>query len=180
MRLHRPKRTSRLGLAADTRGAAAVEFALIAGMLIIGLFNTIDLARYLYTSMEVSNATQMAAQSVWQTCDVAHLPASTKCSGWSTAATTAAQSTSLGTAVTLATGSPSEGYYCVNGSGALVRVSDVNSAPSDCSGVGNATAKPADYVAVSTSYTYTPLFPALNVSGTLPTPITDSTLMRMQ
>jgi hypothetical protein len=95
------------------------------------------------------------------------------------AITTAVQSTTLGTNVTVASGYPTEGYYCVNGSGVLTWVSDVNSPPNDCSGAGNAGTIPHDYVKVQTNYTYAPLFPGLSVGSTLPTAITATSWVRL-
>jgi uncharacterized membrane protein len=166
-------------LGRDTGGLAAVEFALIGSTLIIGLFNAVDLGRYFYARMEVQNAAQMAAQAVWKNCAPPHLPASTSCTNWTTYATTGAQSTSLGASVTVATGYPAEGYWCVNGTGSIVYAAAIGAKPANCSAQGNAAGLPGDYVQIQTSYTYAPLFPALNVTGTLPTPITATTLMRL-
>jgi Flp pilus assembly protein TadG len=166
-------------IAGDARGVAALEFALIAGSLVFAMLNTVDVARYYYARMQVQNAAQMGGQSAWQTCNVPNLPATTNCSGLSAAVTTAVQSTSLGTNVTLQSGSPSEGYYCVDTSGALHYVSAVSSPPSDCSSVGSVSDTPGDYIQVQTSYTYAPYF-AISVGGLLPTPITATSLMRLQ
>src|ERR1700738_1969732 len=103
-------------LGQDRRGTAAVEFALVAGLLAVGLLNTIDFGYYMYTRMEVENAAEMGAQASWKTCNdpTTMLPATKNCAGLTTAIAAAIQSTSLGTAVSLVSGSPSEGYYCVN------------------------------------------------------------------
>ena len=93
--------------------------------------------------------------------------------------TTAVQSTSLGTKVTLQSGSPAEGYYCVNSSNALVYVSSVSSKPANCSSVGMASLQPGDYIKVQTTFTYTPLFKGITVGGLLPTTITSTTYMRL-
>ena len=153
---------------------------MVAGLFIVGTLNTVDVASYLYQQMEVQNAAQMGVQAAWKTCGTANLPATTNCSGLSSAVTAAVQATSLGNSVSVASGSPSEGYYCVNSSGALVYVSNVSSKPSDCSSAGNASATPGDYVQVQTSYTYTPLFTGFTIGGALPTSITSSSLMRLQ
>jgi hypothetical protein len=90
------------------------------------------------------------------------------------------QSTSLGTHVTLQSGSPSEGYYCVNTStGALQYMNDVNHKPADCSAAGSAGVPPADYITISTTFTYAPLFPGITVASTFATPITRTALMRL-
>jgi Flp pilus assembly protein TadG len=175
------RRRRRRDLARDKRGLAAIEFALIGGTLIFGLFNMIDFGRYLYAKMEVQNAAQMGVQLVWNTCNTPNLPATTACSNESTALTTGVQSTSLGTAVTVVSGYPTEGWYCVNGSGALVSVAAITtSKPADCTAAGVSTNQPADYFVVQTTYTYAPLFTAFSVANVLPTPITSTNYMRMQ
>jgi len=169
------------GLARDKRGLAAIEFALIGGFLIFGLFNMIDFGRYLYAKMEVQNAAQMGVQLVWNTCNTPNLPATTACANESVALTTGVQSTSLGSAVTVVSGYPTEGWYCVNGSGALVSVAAISSAkPADCTAAGVPANQPADYFVVRTTYTYAPLFTAFSVANVLPTPITSTNYMRMQ
>ncbi|HWE48091.1 MAG TPA: TadE/TadG family type IV pilus assembly protein [Caulobacteraceae bacterium] len=162
----------------EEKGLAAIEFALIAGTLSIGLLNAVDVGVYAFKKMEVENASQMGAQAAWKTCDTSHIPATTACSGLSTAVTQAVQATSLGTHVTLASGYPSEGYYCVNSSGALVYVAAVSSKPSSCSSVGG-TSAPADYIVIQTTYTYAPIFPGVTVASTFATTLTKTTYMRL-
>jgi uncharacterized membrane protein len=166
-------------LAANDQGTAGIEFSLVAGIFIVALFNTIDVARYLYQRMELENAAQMAAQAAWKTCDVAHLPATTNCPGLSAALTASLRSSSLGAGAIQAAGSPTEGYYCVNAAGALVYVSSVSVKPADCSSVGNPTGQPADYIKIQASYAYSSLFGAISVGATLTSPITTTTLMRL-
>ena len=91
------------------------------------------------------------------------LPATTKCPGLTAAITAAIQSTSLGTAVTLQSGYPQEGYYCANSSGVLQSVGSLSSRPADCSAAGNASATPGDYIQVRVNYSYAPLFPGITV-----------------
>jgi Flp pilus assembly protein TadG len=174
------RRRGLLGAAFERRGSAAIELALIAQVIGFGLVNAVDIARYLYQDMEVQNAAQSGAQAAWSSCTVAQLPATTNCSGLSAAVTAAVHGTSLGTSVSLATGSPSEAYYCVNSSGALVWVAAVSSPPSDCSSVGNSTGTPGDYIKVQVSYAYSPMFPALTVAATFPTPTTSTSMMRLR
>jgi len=163
----------------DVRGLAAIEFALIAGFLCYALLNVADVAIFLFDKVQVNNATQMGAQAAWATCDLNHLPASTKCPSMNNAITTAVQSTGLGNSVTLQAGSPSEGYYCVSSTGALTWVSDVNSPPNDCSAAGSASTVPADYVVVQTTYNYAPIFPGLSVAAVFPATITSTSYVRL-
>ena len=121
---------------ADQRGVAAIEFGLFAIFLSLALANVVDVSIYIYQRMQAENATQVAAQAAWKACDLSQLPATTNCPGLTTAMQNALQSTSLGTRVSLISGSPSEGYYCVNSSNALQYVSDVSSKPADCTAAG--------------------------------------------
>jgi Flp pilus assembly protein TadG len=164
----------------DHQGVSAIEFSFFAGLLSLGMLNTADVSIYIYQRMELENATQMGAQTAWKTCDTNHLPATVNCSGLTTALTSAVQSTSLGTQVLLQSGSPAEGYYCVNSSGALQLVGPVTSPePPDCSAAGMANLKPADYIQITTTYSYAPLFPGITVASAFATPITKTSMMRL-
>jgi Flp pilus assembly protein TadG len=155
-------------LARDRRGLAAVEFAFIGTFGCFAALNMADIAIYTRDRMQVESAAQMGAQAAFATCDLTHVPATIDCPNMNAAVTTAVQSTGLGTAVTVASGYPSEGMYCVNSSGQLVYVSDVYSRPDDCTSVGTPSNTPSDYVLVQVNYTYSPLFTfsAASVFGT--------------
>lgn len=168
-----------LAALADEQGVAAVEFALFASLLALVMLNVLDVSTYIYKRMEVENATQMAAQAAWTACDQYHLPATTNCPGLATAIANALQSTSLGNSVILQSGSPTEGYYCLNSSGVLTYVGGPSSKPADCSAVGASYARPADYIQVSTSFSYAPLVPGATVSTILPSLITKTAWMRL-
>jgi hypothetical protein len=131
--------------------------------------------------MQVENATQMGAQAAWNACDPSknQLPATTNCPNLTTAITNAVHSTSLNTAVSLQAGSPAEGYYCVNGSGQLQYVSAVSSKPADCTVAGVPSNKPGDYITITTSYNYAPIFSGVSVARTFPTPIIRTSMMRL-
>ncbi len=103
--------------------------------------------------------------------------------------TSAAQSTSLAANVTVVTASgatihTTEGYYCADASGTLTpltvagrlnpwtlsatssQIPDVSS--TDCTVVDpNNTGNPGDYIAVTVTYTYTPLFRAVTAASLL-------------
>jgi Flp pilus assembly protein TadG len=167
---------------ADQRGVAAIEFGIFVPLLFLALANVVDVTIYLYQRMQVQNATEVAAQAAWKTCDLTVLPPTTDCSTLAasvTAVQNALQSTSLGTAVTLVSGSPSVGYYCVNSSNALQYVSAVTSKPADCTAAGTPSLQPGYYIQVQTSFTYTPIFPGMSISGTFPAPINGASLMRL-
>ena len=165
----------------DARGTSAIEFSFFAGLLSFAMLNVTDISVYLYKRMEVENATQMGVQAAFKTCDPSngYLPATTSCPGLTTAVTNAIRSTSLGNAVQLQSGSPFEGYYCVNSSGSLQYVSSVTQKPADCSAAGTAALQPADYIRISTSFAYSPMFPGVSVAGTFATPITNTAMIRL-
>jgi Flp pilus assembly protein TadG len=166
-------------LEADQKGVAAIEFGIFSVFLFLAIVNVTDVSIYIYQRMQLENATQSAAQAAWKTCDVNHLPATTHCSGLNSAIQTAIASTSLGTNVSQASGSPSEGYYCVNSSNTLQYMSNVSSKPADCSAAGNPGVQPGDYIQITASFGYAPLFPGISIASRLATPITATAMMRL-
>lgn len=163
-----PRRLSALNtFRQDGRGVAAIEFSIAATLIIVGVLNAVDLGLYEYKRMQVENAAQVGAQAAWKTCydTSTMLPATTNCPGLNDAITAAIQSTSLGTALLLTSGYPTEGYYCINSSGALESVGSLSSKPANCSAAGNSSASPGDYLQVSVTYAYAPLFSNLTVMG---------------
>src|SRR6202051_5025156 len=138
----------------DAGGVAAVEFAIAATLIMVGILNAVDVGIYEYRRMQVENAAQVGAQAAWKACydTSGMLPATRKCSGLNDAITAAIQSTSLGTAVSLSPGYPTEGYYCVNTSGVLQLVGGLSNRPTDCSAAGNSSANPGDYLQVGVTY----------------------------
>jgi Flp pilus assembly protein TadG len=183
----RVRRSGRLGsklptrimrLWTDQHGVAAIEFGLFITLLALGLANVTDASIYIYQRMQVENATEIAAQAALKTC-ATKLPATTNCSGLLTAMQNALQSTSLGTRVTLVSGSPTEGYYCVNTSNSLQYISDVSSKPADCTAAGNAALQPGDYIQVQTTFPYQSLFPGLSIASAFTTPINRTAILRL-
>ena len=183
----------RRSLAANQSGLATIEFALASTVLVIGLLNGLEVARWSLQRMEVANAVHSATLAVWNACDTKHVPAlkvvnagttpaTLQCTGVTNAINTGLQTTSLGTGVTLASGYPNEGYYCVNSSGVLTSVANYNAnPPSTCSSQGDSTHAPGDYVIVQATYTYTPLingFPT--VGSSLPSTITSTGWIRLK
>ncbi len=169
-------------MSADQSGVAAIEFGIFSVLLALALANVVDVTMYLYQRMQAENATEVAAQAAWKTCDLTKLPLTTDCSTLAasvTAVQNALGSTSLGTAVALVSGSPSVGYYCVNSSNALQYVSNISSKPADCTAAGTPALQPGYYIQVQTTYTYTPIFPGMSISSTFPTPINRTSLMRL-
>jgi Flp pilus assembly protein TadG len=169
---------------AEQRGAAAAEFALVLTLLTVPLLNVIDLAMYAWDRMQLENAAQVAAQAAWAVCpNTTNLPATpnsyAKCPAMPAAVTTAVRSTSLGTNVTVT--ATTENYYCVNTTtNTLVTVGSFpGTKPANCSSVGSATDAPGDYVQITASYTFTPIFPAASIASVLTSPITRIAWTRM-
>lgn len=163
----------------DKRATSSIEFSFCVGLLCLGMMNVFDVSSYAYRRMEVENATEMGAQAALKACNLTSLPATTNCSGLTSAVTSAIQSTSLGTKVTLQSGSPAEGYYCLNSSGALQYVAGVNAKPTDCTAAGMPSLQPEDYIKITTKYAYEPMFSGITVAGWLTTPITETAWMRL-
>ena len=165
---------------ADERGVAAVEFSLYVIFLSLALVNVTDTSIYIYQRMQAENATQAAAEAAYKACNWSQLPATVNCPGLTNAINNAVQGTSLGTRVSLVSGSPSEGYYCVNSSNALQYVSGVSSQPADCTAAGMPSLQPGDYIQVQTTFPYAPMFPGLSVASSFTTPINRTAMMRLQ
>jgi len=179
MRMSRICRSALARLRSDVRGLAAIEFGLIASFLAMAVLNVADISVFMYDRLQVNNATQAGAQAAWENCDLNHLPVTTKCPAMPAKVAAAVQSTSLGTAVQLVSGYPSDAYYCVNTSGALQYVSDYANPPSDCSAAGSASTVPAEYVKVQTTFTYVPIFTGLSILSFLPSTITSTAWVRL-
>jgi Flp pilus assembly protein TadG len=180
---------ARRGFRRSASGAAAVEFAIWTAALIVPILSAVDLGFYIQKKMQLDTAGRAAAQAAWRQCDVILLPAVQNCTGVATTITTAAHTTSLGTAVTVPT--VTEDYYCVNASNVLVRVGTtaspgtaatppVRPTPNDCHTVvaTNITA-PGDYMQVTVSYAYAPVFTGVSLAALLTTPITRTVWVRL-
>lgn len=164
-------------------GAAAVEFALVLTLLTVPLLNVADFAFYAWDRMQLDNAAQSAAQAAWAECDPSKLPATSNCPNIGAKVSAGAHLTSLGGAVNVASGTstPPEGYYCTDTSGNLVPAGPITSArPANCSASGGLSSDvPGDYVQITVSYTYTPIFPAVSIASSLASPITRTAWMRL-
>jgi Flp pilus assembly protein TadG len=161
-------------------GAAAIELAAVGGVLILGGMTAVDVGRYAFQTSEVEAAAQAGAQAATVACDVAHTPATINCSGLNSAVTTAIQSSPLGSQVTL-DGPITEGYYCLDGTGAMQLAGPAGAQPSDCSGVSNAAtgAAPTLYMQVHVTSAFQPLFPGLTIAQTFAASIKHTAWMRM-
>lgn len=170
-----------LRFARDRRGAATIEVALTTLFMAYSVMNVADISIYAYTRMQVQNAAQMGAQAIYEACGSEDLPATSQCSGLDAAVLRGIQSTALGSRVTLKSGSPAEGWYCINSSNALQYMSAYDSKPVDCSGAGTPSLQPGDYIKVETQHTYSPLFPTNTTIGSLlNTQMSASALVRLE
>lgn len=183
------RRPGNPGFLSDGGGAAAAEMALWLTLLILPVMSVIDLGFYVFQRMQVELAAQAAAQAIRKECYDSGAPVTQRCANVTSVATTAAQSTLLAGDVTLSSGYPAEGYYCVNGSNALVLVGvsgTVGSPPTkpnpyDCSSViGGSTSSPSIYARVGVTYTYTPPFATISLASLLPSPIVRTAWLRVE
>jgi hypothetical protein len=167
----------------DTRGSATVEIALWLGIVGLPVLGAVDIGHYIFSRMQVGMAAQSAVQAAWQACDTtAKLPAVHNCPALQGAVNRAVQSTSLGVKVTVAATSISEGYFCVVGGKLLSfgAAAGVGGTPTRTApACGGTTTPPGDYIQVTTSYIYQPVFPAASVAGLLDTPIMRTAWMRL-
>lgn len=164
---------------AEDRGVVSVEFALAAVLIITAMLNAADVGEYVYQSMQVENAAQMAVQTALQTCASTQLPATTMCSGLPGRIAAAAASTSLGVLVTIDGGAATEAYYCVDNSQRLLQVGTLGSKPPTCAATGNGGVTPGDYVVVSVSFAFKPILAGAGVASLLASPIRRSAIMRV-
>lgn len=173
----------------DARGNAAVEFVLWLALLIVPLLSVVDVGAYVFQRMQLQIAGQAGAQYVWHMCDpnLGGVPAfnSAKCSNLSLAGVTSSvQATTLGTKVTV-TG-VKEGSACTKANNTLTWVGTpsiaIGTAPTplaNCPSSTGSTTPPGDYVTITVSYPYRPAFTGLSVGSLLTTPITHTSLIRM-
>lgn len=168
----------------NQRGAAAVEFAVLLTLFTLTLPSVIDLGIYAYDAMQVKNSAQMGVQAVWAACNQLPATDSTACSTAQTALNAAVARTTLGSNVSVS--NVTEGYYCTNSTGALTAngttgnfATALASTPPATCPTGSLTSYPGDYIWVTVSYTYTPVFSHASVASLLGTTITSTAWMRL-
>jgi Flp pilus assembly protein TadG len=155
-------------------GTAAMEFAIWLLVLVPVFVNAIDLGRYVYEKMQVSNVAQTAAQAAWLHCAT---PPTSNCATFDSDLSTAITYAShLSSAVQEDTGQREEGYYCADtATGALVS-NAAQTPPTTCpSG-----AKAGYYFKLQVHYTYHPLFSRVSASSLLANPIVQTAWTRLQ
>ena len=149
------------------------------------LLNVVDLSSYIWTKMQVDLAAHEAVGAARVLCDTAaELPATVKCGATtlSNAMTAAAQSTTLGTGVSLVSANTDERYYCATAAGVLTQVALASGTPpANCSAtVAGSTSAPGLYIKATASRAFTPVFPGASVASLLTTPITRTAWLRLQ
>ena len=145
----------------DCSGAIAAETALVVGFLVVLIGQVLDFGWFVYCSVQMKMAAQAAAAEAAVVCSEAEdLPALDNCEPTGKtlkeAMEEAANRVSIGGTITIADEDLKEGYYCSNGDALAVVTT-----PDSCSPYSD-TEKPGDYVRVTVSYTFTPLFPGLS------------------
>jgi Flp pilus assembly protein TadG len=156
------------GFRKSESGAAAVEFALWLAVLLYPMVNAVDLGLFAYQRTAMENAAEMALQSAFNVCGQTVAPPLISKCGTSGAKLTAAitsgvHSTNLGTAVSV-----SNTYECQDGS----VTSGQQSPPSCPSSTG-------DYIGITVTYTYRPLFGRASIVNLLSSTMTRTYWMRM-
>jgi Flp pilus assembly protein TadG len=124
------------GLSKDRRGAAAVEFALIAPILLLLMAGLVDGSRYIVQAMQVNAAAQAGADFAVR-------------NGWNAAGITTAVTTATPLAVT-ASPAPTQGAGCAVGTAVQAAVGG------SCPNGGGA---PGNFVLVSAQKAFTPIMP---------------------
>jgi Flp pilus assembly protein TadG len=164
----------------DQRGVAAIELAVFGTIFVFGAMNTVEIGRYAYQTSEVNAAAQAGAEAAIVACDLTHVPATLNCPALNVAITTAIQTTPLGANITL-DAPTSEGWYCLDTTGALKLASAAGAQPSDCSWISNPApgATPALYLQVHVTYTFQSLFPGVTLAQTFAPSIKRTAWMRM-
>lgn len=169
-------------LRGDIAGAVAAELALILPGIAFIVLNVADLGIYIYHKMQVDLAAHEAVGAARVLCDLdTELPATVNCGATlGSTMTAAAQSTSLGTTVTVA--STDERYYCANASGTLVEVALATATPpATCTAtVTGSTSPPGLYIRTTASRAFTPIFPGASVAALLPASITRTAWLRLK
>jgi Flp pilus assembly protein TadG len=152
----------------QTSGIASFEVALWLAALVPAVFTTVDLGTYLFQRMQVENASQMAVQAAWATCEET---STADCPNLTTAVANAIASTSLGSSVTQPS-ALTEGWYCPDTSTNELVAHDASACDSGAS--------PGYYVTLTVSYPYSPVIGAISMASFLPTPITKTAWIRLQ
>ena len=180
----------------NERGVAAAEMTLWLSALTLPIINAVDLSFFTYQRMQVEAAANAAVNAAWHDCDStattpAAPPATITCkavvSGVLTDMQNAAQSTSLGTLITLPTANIVEGYYCATSSGTMTASTTpapwtAPNAPTTAPTVPTCTGSTAlagDYISATVTFTYKPLFASASILTLLGSTVTKTAYLRL-
>lgn len=159
-------------------GVAAVEMALIGGILTALLLNVAEVGRYAYLTTQVLAASQAGAYAAIAHCALKDTPVTLECPSVEAEITQAVNGTALGEAVALH-GELRENWYCVSEAGELQEMGAADNRPSDCTDAGDPAANPSLYLRVSAALDYEPIFPGLTLVEAFPTTIVHTAWMRV-
>lgn len=165
----------------EESGAAAAEMALILPGIAFVLLNVVDLSSYIWSRMQVDLAAHEAVGAARVLCyDPADLPATTNCTNLDITMASAAQTTSLGSNVSIA--GTAEAYFCADDTGNLVSVAAVDgSPPADCSAVvADSSSAPGLYISTNATYGFSPIFPGASIAALMPATITRNAWLRLK
>lgn len=161
----------------DRSGAVAAETALVSGFLALLIVQVLDFGWFAYCSVQIRMAAQAAAARAATACsEDALLPATQNCPGLKAKMEAAANEVSIGGTITIS--DPDEGYFCHDNNNALVEVGALDNKPADCMPY-SATATPADFVYVTATYTFNPIFPGVSAVSYLGGAMTADGWMRV-
>lgn len=172
----------------DHSGSVGAEMAVVGGFLAILIAQILDFGWMAYCSVQVRTAAQAAAAEAASLCqEETDLPATVNCETTQSInlqdkMEDAANRVSIGdeSVPRIVISNPSEGYFCHDASAnnALVEVGTLASPPADCTAFGSGE-EPGNYIYVTATYTFTPMFPGLSVAGAIANPITAQGWMRL-
>lgn len=166
--------------AADQRGAAAIEMALIGGILSMAMINVVEVWRYAHSATQVAAASQAGAHAALVKCRPTETPVTINCPTVTNFVTTAVEGGTLGANVRLK-GAIAEGWYCINPeTQALTYIAPPQDKPSNCADGGDPSERPSLYVRVEATYAYQPIFPGLTVVQNFTPTIDRAAWMRLR
>ncbi|HWY14624.1 MAG TPA: TadE/TadG family type IV pilus assembly protein [Rhizomicrobium sp.] len=145
----------------DNRGSPAIEFGLLAPILMLLLLGVVDFGRAYWDQVQVTAAAQAGAGYAVK-------------SGFD-ATSIANAVTSGGPAAIQASPAPTESCGCPNATSGITSASGT---PPNCTGICASGGSPGTYVTVNSQVSFTTLFPWPGLPR--PTPLTSTTTVRIQ
>ena len=164
------------GLVRDEQGLVAIEFAIVAGLLVPLLLAVADIGQYLHRRLQVEGLAGQVARAVTTTCS-GQLPAIARCARLRAVIADIRAASSLATTVDIAF---DEAEFCIRGQ-RLDRAGPAGrGAICPGNGKGSSGVAAGDYVIVTARYTIKPLFLDDGVGGALPSTIVRTAMLRLQ